>query len=165
MKYKLVIILAGIAAVIYQQQMPAQLHFLDAGNKPQATSALLAQPVQKKAQPVSSDFALTLKNAFAERQSDLQVQGYGRVVRILADDLNGSRHQRFIIQIETGQTLLIAHNIDLAARIANLKIGDKVSFYGEYEWNKQGGVIHWTHHDPKQKHPDGWLKHNGQIYQ
>ncbi|EEZ38985.1 hypothetical protein VDA_000130 [Photobacterium damselae subsp. damselae CIP 102761] len=40
-----------------------------------------------------------------------------------------------------------------------------MQFYGEYEWNHQGGVIHWTHKDPKQKHPDGWLKVNNVKYE
>ena len=47
----------------------------------------------------------------------------------------------------------------------SLKKGDKVAFYGEYEWSEQGGVIHWTHHDPSGRHTDGWLKHDGRLYQ
>lgn len=106
-----------------------------------------------------------LQAAFDNRQSDLQIQGQGRVLRVLADDLEGSRHQRFLLQLDSGQTLLVAHNIDLAPRVANLRQGDVVVFYGEYEWNPQGGVIHWTHHDPRGRHPGGWLKHGGRTYQ
>ncbi len=62
-------------------------------------------------------------------------------------------------------TLLIAHNIDLAARINKLKKGDLVTVYGEYEYNHKGGVIHWAHHDPNQHHPDGWIRYQGKIYQ
>ena len=103
--------------------------------------------------------------AFKNRTSNVQVEGEGRVTRILADDLDGSRHQRFIVRLASGQTLLIAHNIDLAPRVAGLQEGDRVSFYGEYVWNAQGGKIHWTHHDPEGRHVAGWLKHNGQTYQ
>lgn len=106
-----------------------------------------------------------LEEAFEQRQSDLQVQGSGEIVKILADDNDGSRHQRFILRLNSGRTLLIAHNIDLAPRISSLKRGDTVEFYGEYEWNSQGGVIHWTHHDPQALHVSGWLKHNGKTYQ
>lgn len=108
---------------------------------------------------------LLLESAFSNRQSNIQVQGEGLVTRLLPDDLKGSRHQRFILQINDQQTLLIAHNIDLAPKINDLETGDTVAFYGEYEWNSKGGVLHWTHHDPRGRHPAGWLKHQGQTYQ
>jgi len=99
-----------------------------------------------------------------EQRDGVQVQGSGEVARILPDDNKGSRHQRFILALSTGQTLLVAHNIDLAPRIEDLKTGDKIEFMGEYEWNPAGGVIHWTHRDPSGKHTPGWLEHRGQRY-
>lgn len=116
--------------------------------------------------PVSTQSAdRTLQNAYNNRQSDLQVQGEGVVMKVLRDDLEGSRHQRFILKLATGQTFLVAHNIDLAPRISGLRTGDTVEFHGEYEWNSKGGVIHWTHHDPAGRHIGGWLKHAGKTYQ
>lgn len=106
-----------------------------------------------------------LASAFANQRSNVQVQGSGVVKRILADDNDGSRHQRFIVELKSGQTLLIAHNIDLADRINSLQKGDRIEFYGEYEWNPRGGVLHWTHHDPAGRHSAGWIKHNGRTYQ
>ena len=106
-----------------------------------------------------------LKQAFENEQSDIQVEGEGTVWKTLPDDNKGTRHQRFILKLSSGQTLLVAHNIDLADKIKGLKKGDKVAFYGEYEWSEQGGVIHWTHHDPSGRHTDGWLKHDGRLYQ
>jgi hypothetical protein len=103
--------------------------------------------------------------AFKNRASNVQVEGEGVVARILADDLAGSRHQRFVVRLASGQTVLIAHNIDIAPRVAGLQEGDKVRFYGEYVWNEKGGMVHWTHHDPKGSHTAGWLKHNGRTYQ
>ena len=103
--------------------------------------------------------------AFAARQSDVQVRGAGHVIRVLADDREGSRHQRFILRLDHAATLLIAHNIDLAPRIPHLAEGDHVEFFGEYEYNDRGGVVHWTHHDPAGRHPHGWLKHQGKLYQ
>lgn len=94
-----------------------------------------------------------------------QLEVTGKVIKLLADDLKGSRHQRFIIEIEGGLTILIAHNIDLADKIKTLKQGDTVTVFGEYEWNDKGGVIHWTHHDPDKRHIDGWIKHQGITYQ
>ena len=106
-----------------------------------------------------------LQQAYQSQQSDLQVQGFGQVVKVLPDDNDGSKHQKFILKLNSGQTLLVAHNIDLAPRIPDLKVGDSVEFYGEYEWNKKGGVLHWTHKDPQNRHAHGWLKHNGQVYE
>ena len=112
-----------------------------------------------------ADTDAKLQAAFDGRQSNLQIRGRGVVSKTLPDDNKGSRHQRFILKLSSGQTLLVAHNIDLAPRIPQLKKGDAVAFYGEYEWSAQGGVIHWTHHDPKGRHADGWLEHRGIIYQ
>ncbi|MER2513813.1 MAG: DUF3465 domain-containing protein [Nitrosomonas ureae] len=106
-----------------------------------------------------------LAQLFGSGQSNVQVYGSGVVISILSDDLDGSRHQRFIIELKSGQTLLIAHNIDLASRIDGLSLNDKIEFFGEYEWNNKGGVIHWTHDDPEGIHVNGWIFHNNAIYQ
>ena len=107
----------------------------------------------------------TIQNAFDARRSNLQVQGKAVVYRVLPDDLDGSRHQKFLLRLTTGSSLLISHNIDLALRINGIKVGDTVEFYGVYEWNEKGGVVHWTHHDPDRRHTGGWLKHNGNTYE
>ncbi len=107
----------------------------------------------------------TLQQAIAKQQSDLQIEVTAPVIKVLRDDTEGSQHQRFLIKLANGHTVLIAHNIDLAPRVRQLKMGDSVTVYGEYEWNKKGGVIHWTHRDPANRHIHGWIKHQGQIYQ
>ena len=106
-----------------------------------------------------------VQEAYDNRQSDVQVMGEGVVVKVLPDDNEGSRHQKFILKTNQKMTLLVSHNIDLAPRISRLRAGDTVMFFGEYEWNERGGVVHWTHHDPGGRHIDGWLKHNGKTYQ
>jgi hypothetical protein len=115
--------------------------------------------------PTSVGSNTALQDAIATRQSNVQVKGEGIVTKVLKDDLDGSRHQRFILKLGSGQTLLVAHNIDLAPRIDTLRSGDSVEFYGEYEWNPKGGVIHWTHHDPAGRHVGGWIRHLGRTYQ
>lgn len=115
--------------------------------------------------PTRLDTDAQLKHAFEQRQGDVQIDGVGTVVKVLPDDNQGSRHQRFVLRLDSGQTLLVAHNIDLAARIGDLRKGDRVAFSGEYEWSREGGVIHWTHRDPAARHRDGWLKHEGRSYQ
>lgn len=111
------------------------------------------------------DFVEILQNAYDNQLSDIQVEGHGIVIRLLTDDLIGDKHQRFILRISPVQTLLMAHNIDIAERVQDLQVDKTVEFYGEYEWNSKGGVIHWTHHDPDGQHVDGWLKYAGKTYQ
>ena len=91
---------------------------------------------------------------------DPQAQAIGEAYQQHASNVQVSG-----LRLPTGQTLLVAHNIDLASRIGALREGDRVEFNGEYEWNSQGGVVHWTHHDPQGLHEAGWLKHNGTTYQ
>jgi hypothetical protein len=121
-------------------------------------------PADEFSSPASSIDARET-NADAQWRSGQQVRATGTVSRILPDDNDGSRHQRFVLRLSSGRTLLIAHNIDLAPRVSSLQTGDTVSFFGEYEWNDRGGVIHWTHHDPQGRHADGWLEHKGRRYQ
>jgi len=102
--------------------------------------------------------------AFRERRGDVPVEVDGRVRRTLPDDREGSRHQRFILDLGDGLTVLVAHNIDLAPRVP-LQPGDRVRVRGEYEWNDRGGVIHWTHHDPRGRRPGGWIRHAGELYE
>jgi hypothetical protein len=105
-----------------------------------------------------------IADAFKNQQSDLQVLQEGVIIAVLSDDLEGDRHQRMIVRLGNDQTLLIAHNIDLAPRVPDPKVGKTLRFYGEYEWNDQGGVIHWTHGDPGSKHIAGWLEYEGKRY-
>jgi hypothetical protein len=67
--------------------------------------------------PTTSHESSSVEEAFDNHQSNVQVSGYGRVKKILPLDNNGSRHQKFILQLPSGKTLLVAHNIDLAPEI------------------------------------------------
>ena len=116
----------------------------------------------------SIDYRLTvgaIERAFKARQSDVNIVEKGTIVKVLSDDVFGSKHQRFIVELTTGHTVLVAHNIDLAPRVPELRRGQPIVFCGEYEWNPKGGVIHWTHRDPKGWHKDGWLEYQGKRYQ
>lgn len=105
----------------------------------------------------------SVAEAFSYHRSDVWVEASGTVMRLLADDLHGSRHQRFLVELEEGLTILVSHNIDLASRVP-LTVGDRVEIHGQYEWNDKGGVVHWTHRDPDNRRPGGWIRLNGREY-
>lgn len=103
--------------------------------------------------------------AYQNRITKLQIEGQGMIIKVLKDDEEGSRHQRLLLRVNKDQTLLITHNIDLASRIPNPKVGEAIKFYGEYVWNNKGGLVHWTHKDPRKRHEDGWLLYQGKRYE
>ena len=106
---------------------------------------------------------LQLREAFRAERSDVWLEVEGVVSHMLDDDLQGSRHQRFILETRSGLTLLVSHNIDLAPRVP-LQTGDGIDLRGEYEWNAKGGILHWTHDDPQGRRPGGWIRHGGSTY-
>lgn len=138
-----------------------------AGLLPILTAPVLAAPSylyrNSKAEVMGSK---TLAEAFKNRQSDVIIDSVsGTVEAVLPDDTEGARHQRFIIRISREQTVLVVHNIDLALRLSGLQKGDRVSVKGEYEWNDRGGLIHWTHKDPRSAHEDGWIDYGNVRYE
>jgi hypothetical protein len=102
--------------------------------------------------------------AYAAHRSGQWLETSGRVSRVLGDDNEGARHQKFILELDDGHTVLVSHNIDLANRIP-AREGLSLSVRGRYEWNERGGVIHWTHHDPDGRQQGGWIKVDGLRYE
>ena len=107
----------------------------------------------------------TVERAFADHLSGIEVTANAAVTRLLADDTGPSgTHQRFIVQVKgSAQTLLIDNNVDIGKRVP-VANGDDVVVHGEYVWNDQGGLIHFTHHDPDHTHADGWIELKGVRY-
>jgi Protein of unknown function (DUF3465) len=128
-----------------------------------SVSAVGDAPISTQANVEINNSALI--DAFKNKKSDIFVEGSGVVKKLLADDNKGSRHQKFLVTISAEQTLLFAHNIDLAPRLDALAVGDVVTFRGEYVYNPKGGVMHWTHKDPDGNIQGGWIMHKGQKYE
>jgi len=141
---------------------------LSACNQPNANTSTEHNPlVTEHTQPATEQTAISnsrIEQAYAAKQSNVQVTGTGVVVKLLADDNKGAKHQKFLVKVNPQQTLLFAHNIDLAPRVP-VQAGDTISFSGEYVYNPKGGVIHWTHHSPKGNHAGGWIMLNNEKYQ
>jgi hypothetical protein len=106
-----------------------------------------------------------IEAAYSNQDSGISVIVKGTITRILSDDTVGGSHQRFIIILSNSQTLLIEHNIDIAMRIQGINIGSLVYVHGDYIWNNQGGLIHWTHHDPDGIHENGWIYYENTKYE
>jgi hypothetical protein len=102
---------------------------------------------------------------FQQHRSAVEVTADGTVIRQLPDSTGPSAaHERFIIRLRSGGlTLLIDHNLAIAPRVP-VRAGDHVIVHGEYIWNAQGGLIHFTHHDPQGRHEGGYIEDNGQFY-
>jgi hypothetical protein len=107
-----------------------------------------------------------VQNDYAARRSAVEVTAEGVVTSVLADDTGPSGpHQRFIIRLAGAtQTVLIDNNVDVGQRVP-VAPSDDITVHGEYIWNDQGGLIHYTHHDPAPGHEGGWIDRNGVRYQ
>ena len=104
---------------------------------------------------------------YGKSDDDTWIEDTGIVVRLLGDERDKmwrqARHQRFVVELGGGQTLLISHNLDLAGPVP-AGIGDRLRFRGVYEWNDRGGLLHWTHRDPLGRADGGWIRHRRRVY-
>lgn len=117
-----------------------------------------------RAETASDDGIARIARAFAAHESGFLVTVEGEVARLLADDRDGSRHQRLLLRLDDATTVLVAHNIDLARRVP-VRAGDRLRVRGQYEWNERGGVLHWTHRDPRGDHAPGWIEFAGRRFE
>jgi len=102
---------------------------------------------------------------FHNHRSNVEVTADGTVVRLLPDRSSATgTHKQFIIKLSSGDvTVEVEHNISIALRVP-VALDDHVIVHGEYVWNSQGGLIHFTHHDPKGTHEGGYIQDNGKTY-
>ncbi len=105
----------------------------------------------------------SLEDARSRRVSDVWIETSGRVVHLLPDDRQGDRHQKILLDVGHGETLLVVHNIDVAERVPADE-GDVLEVRGEYVWNEKGGLIHFTHDASSGRRPGGWIRHDGRTY-
>lgn len=114
------------------------------------------------AQPALDDAAVVALQA--EQARKVVTTCTARIKKLLPDDRKGSKHQRFLLELSNGTTVLVAHNIDMAPYVP-AQAGDIVTVHGEFIWNQRGGVLHWTHHSDTPRHESGYIDFAGNRYQ
>ena len=72
-------------------------------------------------------------------------------------------HEAFDVQSAAGK-LEVVDNVGIAPRCP-VRTGDSVEICGELVHDPgRLPVVHWTHHDPAQHHPDGFIRLHGRLY-
>lgn len=109
----------------------------------------------------------TLCQTFDANRSHVEVVADGTVTRVLGSQPGvRSPHEGFLMRLRSGCNLevRVEANEDFTGTIP-LHTGESVTVKGEYEYYPLGGVIHWTHRDPRGHHPDGYVLAGGSRYQ
>jgi hypothetical protein len=113
---------------------------------------------------IGSDDA-AVQRAFERHADGVELTISGTVDRVLSDQNGPSGpHERFIVRLtNVRMTVLIEHNLSIAPRVP-VAVGETVVVHGEYVWNAQGGLVHFTHHDPDRSHLGGYIMYGGKRY-
>ena len=128
------------------------------------TAAAFALAVASCSATASADDAAIVRD-YRNHTSSVEVTADGTVVTVLPDRSGSSgTHEQFIIRLSSGDiTVEVEHNISVGRRVP-VREGDHVLVHGEYIWNAEGGLIHFTHHDPQATHEGGYIEDNGVTY-
>ncbi len=73
------------------------------------------------------------------------------------------QHERFDVQTACGRAEVI-DNVALAPRVP-VHTGDRIEVRGILVHDPgKPPIVHWTHHDPAHRHPDGFIRFQGRTY-
>jgi Protein of unknown function (DUF3465) len=106
-------------------------------------------------------------DAYAATRSHVEVVVDGTVTGLLGVAPGRvSPHEGFLLRLASGCDLVVRveANTDFTGPIA-LARGERVSLKGEYEYYPRGGVVHWTHRDPRGRHEGGYIEAGGHLYE
>lgn len=105
-------------------------------------------------------------SAYAGGDSRVEVVADGTVTRFFGTQQGRiSPHEGFLFRLASGCKLdvRVEVNTDFTGSIP-LRNGERVLVKGEYEYYPLGGVIHWTHRDPRARHEGGYIDAGGVLY-
>jgi hypothetical protein len=111
---------------------------------------------------VKSGFT-AFEDALRYRQTGFMAEVDGTVARILMDDKEDQRNQKFTIRLTNGQMVLVIHDQEAAGRVP-VSVGDTVLVRGEYVWTETGGTLRHTQRDYSARRLHGWIDHQGERY-
>lgn len=103
-------------------------------------------------------------NAQAQQLIKAEITFTAPVKKLLPPDTRGLPHQKFLLELSNGTTILVAHNTRMAPEVP-ISAGSFVTIKGEYIWNPKGGLMHWTHHTDTPNHEGGYIDFNGKRYE
>ena len=73
-------------------------------------------------------------------------------------------HEQFDMRADDGSPFRVVDNVTLAPRVP-ARPGDRVTVQGELVHDRgRPPIVHWTHHDPHGRHPDGFISLGGRVY-
>ena len=99
--------------------------------------------------------------AYRDHRAILWLTVAARVAEVLPDSFGRYQHQRFLMRCPSGQQILIVNDVTVGQRVP-VKTGDRVAAHGEYIWNRQGGLIHFTHDSAGAE--QGWILRGDRVY-
>ena len=105
-------------------------------------------------------------SAYGAQRSGVEVVATGTIVHLFGvEPGRTSPHEGFLMRLDSGCSLIVRVevNTDFTGDIP-LRDDERVTVKGEYEYYPRGGVIHWTHHDPRGRHENGFVETGGSTY-
>lgn len=132
---------------------------------PAAAGILIALLAACAAQTAPDDAAVC--DAYQAGRSHVEVVAQGTIARVLGvAPGRTSPHEGFLMRLDSAchATVRVEANTDFTGTFP-LAPGDRVVVKGEYEYYRIGGVIHWTHRDPRGRHEGGFIQAGGQTYE
>ncbi|MBC5809786.1 MAG: DUF3465 domain-containing protein [Candidatus Eremiobacteraeota bacterium] len=119
--------------------------------------------------PAAADPNAAVYDAWRAQRSRLEVTARGDVARDLGLRRGPSGlHEGFLLHLRGagghGLTVRVETNVDITGPVA-VHAGDAVEVRGEYVYDARGGLIHYTHHDPRLRHPGGYLRVGDRTFQ
>jgi hypothetical protein len=107
--------------------------------------------------------------AWRTGRSNVEVTAEGSIASMLGTVTGPSgAHEGFSLHLRGasghGLTVRVEDNVDLTGRVP-LSAGEDVEVRGEYVYDANGGIIHYTHRDPSGRHAAGFVRAGDALYQ